>query len=552
MPDLFKVKRNVAKMVSMGAPESDIDSYITQEGTSIDEVRNISLKTPEVIEKPPDMFTQILDNIGGKTIKDASKTAANLITGGNTHQDFYRERVAPIVHGSSTLTFGIPKAVAESTGTKDIIYPEQKTFSGKMLRGGAEAVGFLGGGAIKTGLKVGEKLLAKKAGEGLLRKAGRMGLEGATAGLLQAPEGSLGEGMAKRPEQAATWGALGASMPFAGKAVGKTGEILAKSGRWVAKNIGGITDATVATIKRLGADRVFEPIKASADYISQNLTPKVYQKIDNIVQSAHNAYNKAVNSVPQGKSINIRPAIEKAGDELKQLGLITEKGLMTELGSSEIARDSVYGKLLDFYKSADAISGVKSLQGKELTQGQMIKVSKAAKETLVNKKQFLFFRDKLNALYKGKPSDIDVSGVRDAFYKSGEDAGMKGLNVAKSLENNAFDIADKVDLDKITRDLIKAKNPQYTKQIENEYKKILGEEGFKDIWDDLMAHFANIDFNLVSETPGAGGGMYPSKTKFLQTGIANTTKKYYQSNIPEKIKNIKRFTGEVASKFPLK
>ena len=38
--DLSRVKRNVAKMVSMNAPESDIDAYITQEGTTVDAIRS--------------------------------------------------------------------------------------------------------------------------------------------------------------------------------------------------------------------------------------------------------------------------------------------------------------------------------------------------------------------------------------------------------------------------------------------------------------------------------------------------------------------------------
>jgi hypothetical protein len=46
MADLDKVKRNVAKMVGMNAPESDIDSYIASQGTSIDEIKNYKV-TPE-------------------------------------------------------------------------------------------------------------------------------------------------------------------------------------------------------------------------------------------------------------------------------------------------------------------------------------------------------------------------------------------------------------------------------------------------------------------------------------------------------------------------
>jgi hypothetical protein len=39
MKDLGRIKGNVAKMVSMGAPEEDIDAYISGEGTTIDQVR---------------------------------------------------------------------------------------------------------------------------------------------------------------------------------------------------------------------------------------------------------------------------------------------------------------------------------------------------------------------------------------------------------------------------------------------------------------------------------------------------------------------------------
>lgn len=39
MVDLARIKRNVGKMVSLGAPEADIDAYIASEGVSLEEVR---------------------------------------------------------------------------------------------------------------------------------------------------------------------------------------------------------------------------------------------------------------------------------------------------------------------------------------------------------------------------------------------------------------------------------------------------------------------------------------------------------------------------------
>lgn len=469
-------------------------------------------------------------------------------------RQIYRETVSPVASGLSTLAFGIPKAFAasQSPETKEALYPEQRTFGGKALRFVSETGGLLAGGALKYGAKLGARILPKMAEEGLMRKAGRLGIEGVVAGALQTPD--QGEGILKpkeRLEQAETWGALSATFPVAGATLSKTGEVITKSGRWIAKNVGGITDATVNTIKRLGANKVFDPLKAKADYITQNLAPKIYNKLESIVQNADDAYKQAMNNAPAGKKINVRPAIEEAGVRLKTLGLITDKGALTELGNSEIARDSVYGKLLDFYKSADAISGVGRLADQPLTQGQIIKLSKASKETLVNKDQFLFLRDKLNSLYKNKPSDIDVSKVVNKFYQSGEDAGIKGLQQARQLQKRVFEIEDKVDVNKISRDLIKAKNPNWTKVIEKDYIDLLGEKEARPILDDLMAHFANSDFELVSETPGAGGGIYPSRAGLIRGAVARGTKQYYRNILPktEKLKGFLRNAGESAKEL---
>lgn len=42
MPDLARIKANVAKMAAQGAPEEDIDGYIASEGVTVDDVRNYS------------------------------------------------------------------------------------------------------------------------------------------------------------------------------------------------------------------------------------------------------------------------------------------------------------------------------------------------------------------------------------------------------------------------------------------------------------------------------------------------------------------------------
>ena len=64
MADLDRIKRNVAKMAQMNAPESDIDGYIASEGVTIEQVRNhkigsqISQPTKQpVTEQPTPMLT---------------------------------------------------------------------------------------------------------------------------------------------------------------------------------------------------------------------------------------------------------------------------------------------------------------------------------------------------------------------------------------------------------------------------------------------------------------------------------------------------------------
>ena len=116
----------------------------------------------------------------------------NLKTAG---RETYAEGIAPLVHGASTLAFGIPRVAAKTTGTKELIYPEQKTFIGKTLRLGAEGTGYLAGGAAKGGqllLKGAKAAVPKLAGKGLLKQAGRGAIVGAGFGALQTPEEGKG------------------------------------------------------------------------------------------------------------------------------------------------------------------------------------------------------------------------------------------------------------------------------------------------------------------------------------------------------------------------
>lgn len=76
-PDLGRIKRNVAKMVDMGAPESDIDAYISGEGTSIDAVK--AFKSGSVA-KPAEKDDRTLLGTVGAAVKAAGAGAIGTLS----------------------------------------------------------------------------------------------------------------------------------------------------------------------------------------------------------------------------------------------------------------------------------------------------------------------------------------------------------------------------------------------------------------------------------------------------------------------------------------
>lgn len=90
MADLARIKRNVAKMVSMGAPESDIDGYIASEGVTIEDVRNYNPTLPKVdkskLAKPSGDYSEgvakaALEGFGEGVVAGAQRVLNNATWG---------------------------------------------------------------------------------------------------------------------------------------------------------------------------------------------------------------------------------------------------------------------------------------------------------------------------------------------------------------------------------------------------------------------------------------------------------------------------------------
>lgn len=71
MPDINKVKRNIKKMVDAGAPEGDINSYLSMEGVTIEDLQNKASEPAEI--------KQVSD--GGGTVGKDLAVAAGVIGG---------------------------------------------------------------------------------------------------------------------------------------------------------------------------------------------------------------------------------------------------------------------------------------------------------------------------------------------------------------------------------------------------------------------------------------------------------------------------------------
>ena len=394
-------------------------------------------------------------------------------------------------HFTNQLLLNAPRSIANKAGFD---YPEAESGAGDLASKMAGIVGGFKNPIIK----------AAATAPTLLQRS----LQGAAAGGLYTPtEDPVALG------QRAAQAAGGAVLPVAGRGIQKTIPIIKQAPNKFFR--GGLSQE--------------EAVRIQSQYGNSNasLVDQVKSKLNSKLSEADRTYQSVMDNAPKGKQIDIRPAIQQARTRLKRLGLITDRGNLTELGSSEISRDSVYGKLLDFYKSADALSGVKYIKAKgaveSLTIPQGSKLMAARFKTLVNKDQYTFLRDKLNSLYKNKPSDVDVSKVVNQFYTDGERSGLIGLQKARQLSREAFRNEERF-LNRSTGDLkitesklsrVGAKNPLSKQEIDHiaELEKYVDHPIIKDAANiNKLNNAAERIRNLKKYGAGAAAGYVAAKT----------------------------------------
>lgn len=544
---------------------------------------NISTAKPIGISKPPQMG--LISSLAGTSPEQLAQKG-NWIKSGllQTGEDIYREYISPLVSGASTFAFGIPRAVAGTTGTEEMIYPEQQTLIGKGLRLPAEVLGLIGGGAAKGGglaIRGAQKIFPRLAGKTLLPKVARGIIGAGTFGLLQQPPEDK-----SRLQQAGEFAAVGGTLPIAGAGLKGTGQILTKSGRWVAKNIGGISDASVKIIKQLGVNRVFDPIKSQVDYIGSNIVPRVKERITNFVTNftpKSKIVLKEVGFKPEEIEIlnsidkqtlnklkesfgNDWNAIGRGLEEIKNNANLQFKTIFEKNPNARINPKNTFFKLGDLLKKEGWMFG----DGKEIkgagitnrTKTNLIKIYNDLRNTMIltgkrggkqftgylNSQEYFNKLSELESSISGNPKfDRLVFEIQNSLRKDAVKA-IPSLAQANKLYSDATNLLSLEPIFRKINDPVLLEKQLYqlknvTKaQLHLKYKTILG----NDIYNDVLAHLANQDFELVSNLPTPSGGFYPSRAGFIRKGVTGLAKKYYQTQ--PKIQGLKEALSKIYGK----
>ena len=142
MADLARIKRNVAKMAAMNAPESDIDGYIASEGVTIDDVRNYQ-STPENVLGAVTSFDKgytggfgrklggVVNAIGAAPV-DALLSDKSL---GQAFSDRYNEIIDPALKASEKFEGANPKTALALNIGGAIASPINKLGAGYIGKG---------------------------------------------------------------------------------------------------------------------------------------------------------------------------------------------------------------------------------------------------------------------------------------------------------------------------------------------------------------------------------------------------------------------------------
>lgn len=336
MADVAKVKRNVAKMVSMNAPESDIDAYIASEGTTIEAVKSFKENVPEPVGGLKAFGMGVV-----RGIRDPIDAGAQMLARGI-------ESVVPSYKGQREQTEAVNK-----TAEQDY---QQNWLEGKG-EGGAALGGRIAGNVGAT-LPLTMAVPGATAATLAPRIGAGMGA-GAIAGGLTPVDMKEGDSFAAEKAKQV---ALGAGMGGAGSAVlnaasrvvspvlNKASQAMKDAGVTMTPGqaIGGIAaniEEKAASLPILGSFVARARDRSTADFnkatINKALAP-IGEKLDDAVVAGHDAIKQATSKASQAYQ-KLLPGLTVSGDDvlLNDMATITRSAAIAPGNIGKSVADAV-------------------------------------------------------------------------------------------------------------------------------------------------------------------------------------------------------------------
>ena len=502
---------------------------------------------------------------------------------------FRTEVLGPITQATSLFAADVPKAIASrdlspaGKETFKIMYPEQKTFGGKALRFGLSVPAFAVGTSEKAFLGAGKllKASAERFGKTVPDFIGK-NLAGRT--LLRTGQFSAAQAAIAPKEdedyasQVGTAAIFGVSTPMAGLLVKGTGKNLVKLGKFTAKHFGGITDFSREKIKELGVKRVFDPIKAQADYIGKVIVPKVRERLALMISDPASSFTERLKGVLPTEDIK----------KLRQMSAPIKSQLLTILSGEPLnissginnLRASV-GKSWDRlvskqnpYSPINVSGFYNSLKRNLIKEGivnpdgslkTLPKDYDKTRQSLVSLYEYMntnyrsrgmvatindlkMLKNSLNSAYDDKSSyRFLIPKILPSINNAAEKA-IPGLQNINKLYADTMSLSEMeggglfsklLNPERLESELVKLKNIDRPNQIKR-IQELIG----KNLTDDVNAHLVNADLGLTSSRPGTGGGMFLGPSGVKRATLAVGTKKYYRDIYP-----ITQKIGKIYEKF---
>lgn len=265
--DLGRIKGNVAKMVSMGAPEEDVDAYIAGEGTSVDAVRAYNVPKNDSRETSAPAAPE---TVWGDVAKSAATAAPEAVARTASLPATIERLGSAAAQGAAKLPVRAAQALGVPGADKAMAYMEKAYATPSPATAALQAADSLP--AVKKGIDTGLNAVTpgRTPDMSIFYKPktpwGGMAQEGVVGALMGGPFGAAGagalggvggegarrvfEGTPLEVPASIVGGMVGASLPAVARYVGA----VSRPGDILARGLEGVDDATMAKAEKLMQD----------------------------------------------------------------------------------------------------------------------------------------------------------------------------------------------------------------------------------------------------------------------------------------------------------